>query len=119
MDAHGGWIASPIDLLRIVVRTDGFAAKPDILQSSTITTMFTGSSANPGYGKGWIVNGGYKGHNGSLPGTIGFLVRRNDDYCFIVLANARPDNDFHCLELKGVLDEIVNGVKNWPVYDLF
>ena len=31
MDAHGGWIASPTDLLRFLVRVDSFPTPPDIL----------------------------------------------------------------------------------------
>jgi CubicO group peptidase (beta-lactamase class C family) len=119
MDAHGGWIATPIDLLRLMVRNDGLAAKPDILQPWTLATMFTPSSANGGYGKGWIVDNTYKGHNGAMPGTIGFLVSRNDGYSFAVLANTRPTGDGFCFGLKGVLDQIVTGVNQWPAYDLF
>ena len=29
-DSHGGWVASPIDLVRYVVRVDGLPTKPDI-----------------------------------------------------------------------------------------
>jgi D-alanyl-D-alanine carboxypeptidase len=40
-DAHGGWMASATDLARFLIRIEGFANKPDILLSSTITTMTT------------------------------------------------------------------------------
>jgi len=116
MDAHGGWIASPIDLLRIMVRTDGSSTKPDILKLSTIINMFTECSVYSKYGKGWMIdnNEGYKGHNGSLPGTFGFVVIRDDGFCFAVLVNTRPAPN-----IKKVLDDIVDGVSNWPTYDLF
>jgi CubicO group peptidase (beta-lactamase class C family) len=119
MDAHGGWIASPIDLLRFMVRTDGFAKKVDILYPATEDAMFSGSDANESYGLGWIVTDSYHGHNGAMPGTIGFLVRRDDGYSFAVLANTRPAGDAYCFELKGVLDSIVTSVSLWPGYDLF
>jgi CubicO group peptidase (beta-lactamase class C family) len=119
MDAHGGWIASAIDLVRLMVRVDGFNTKPDILQAASITRMFTGSSVKPGYGMGWIVDPAYKGHNGAMDGTIAFLVRRNDGYCLAVLVNMRPSGDGFCFELKGVLDSIVTSVGKWPAYDLF
>ena len=119
MDAHGGWIASSVDLVRLMVRVDGFNTKPDILSSSSVASMFTGSTANSGYGKGWIVDNSYRGHNGAMPGTIGFMVRRNDGFGFAVLVNSRPSGDNFCFELKGVLDSIVTGVDNWPAYDLF
>jgi CubicO group peptidase (beta-lactamase class C family) len=119
MDAHGGWIASPIDLVRFMARTDGFAAKTDILQPVSEAAMFTGSKANSGYGFGWIVDSTYRGHNGAMAGTIGFLVRRNDGFSFAALANKRPSGDQFCFELKGVLDGIVTAVGKWPAYDLF
>ncbi|HEV7805088.1 MAG TPA: serine hydrolase [Solirubrobacteraceae bacterium] len=119
MDAHGGWIASPIDLLRMMARTDGFSAKMDILNGVSEDAMFSGSPANAGYGMGWIVGGGYRGHNGAMSGTIGFLVRRDDGMSFAVLVNQRPASDEFCFKLKAVLDGIVTGVTNWPAGDLF
>lgn len=75
MDAHGGWLASPIDLVKLLVRADGFTSKPDILSSSSFSTMTKTSDQNPGYAKGWQVNGSNFFHNGSLPGTGSILVR--------------------------------------------
>ena len=119
MDAHGGWIASPSDLLRFMVRTDGFPAKTDVLFPNTEQTMFSGSPANPGYGLGWIVEATYRGHNGAMNGTIGFLVSRTDGISFAVLANTRPSGDGYVFELKAVVDGIIDAVSQWPDYDLF
>jgi CubicO group peptidase (beta-lactamase class C family) len=119
MDAHGGWVASTIDLLRFMARTDGFAAKTDILDPGTQVTMNTGSPANTGYGAGWIVDSTYRGHNGAMTGTIGFLVRRNDGFSYAVLANTRPEGDKFCFGLKGVMDDLVDSVGAWPAHDLF
>ena len=119
MDAHGGWIATPTDLLRMMVRVDGFTTKADILSPTDEGSMNTGSTANPGYGAGWIIDPAYRGHNGAMDGTIGFLVRRNDGFSFAVLANTRPAGDGFCFTLKGVLDSICTSVSAWPSYDLF
>src|SRR5690606_19101042 len=43
MDGHGGWIATAKDMLTLLNAVDGFATKPDILNSATITTMVTPS----------------------------------------------------------------------------
>ncbi|CAF0892214.1 unnamed protein product [Adineta ricciae] len=119
MDAHGGWIARPIDLVGIMTKVDGFSLKTDILSSSTITTMWTGSSANAGYGKGWILDSSYRGHNGAMSGTIAFLVRRNDGLSYAFTVNTRPANDSFAFQLKGTMDTIVSSVNTWPAYDLF
>jgi D-alanyl-D-alanine carboxypeptidase len=119
MDAHGGWIATPIDLLRMMVRVDGFTAKADILSSADEAAMNAGSVPNPGYAAGWIIDSSWRGHNGAMPGSMGFLVRRNDGFSFAVLANTRAADDEYCFKLKGVLDSIVGSVSGWPAYDLF
>lgn len=119
MDANGGWIARPIDLVGIMAKVDGFNSKPDILTSNTVNTMWTASTANSGYGKGWIVDGSYKGHNGAMSGTIAFLVRRNDGFSYAFTVNTRPANDGFAFNLKAAMDTIVSGVTAWPTYDLF
>jgi CubicO group peptidase (beta-lactamase class C family) len=119
MDSHGGWIATPIDLLRLLVRVDGFVAKTDILAPPEEAAMATTTTVSTGYGLGWIVDPAYRGHNGAMDGTIGFLVRRNDGYSFAVLANERPAGDGYCFTLKSVLDSIVTSPISWPAYDLF
>ena len=52
MDAHGGWIATATDLLRVLVHTDGLDTSYDIIIADSVTNMTTGTMANPGYGRG-------------------------------------------------------------------
>jgi CubicO group peptidase (beta-lactamase class C family) len=73
MDAHGGWIATPIDLLRMMVRVDGFTSKADILSPVDETSMDTGSTANPSYALGPGPQRRHGRHDG-LPGP----ARRRD-----------------------------------------
>lgn len=40
-DSHGGWVASPIDLERFLVRVDGLPTRPDILSAGSHTAMTT------------------------------------------------------------------------------
>jgi CubicO group peptidase (beta-lactamase class C family) len=118
-DAHGGWIARPIDLVGVLTRVDGFSMRPDIIKPETLRTMWTPSTANSGYGKGWIVASNWKGHNGAITGTIAYLVRRDDGFGFAVTANTRPAGDEFVGELKSVIDGIIDSVAAWPTYDLF
>src|SRR6266542_3986937 len=119
MDAHGGWIATPIDLLRLMVRVDGFTAKADILSPVDEASMDTGSSVKPGYALGWIIEPTDRAHNGAMDGTMGFLVRRNDGISYAVLVNTRPAGDSSAWGLKGVIDGFIGSVSSWPGYDLF
>jgi CubicO group peptidase (beta-lactamase class C family) len=126
MDAHGGWIANPTDLLRIALRFDGFPSTPDLLQSNTIATMTTATTASrPGgapanYAKGWAVNSaGNWWHLGDFAGTISELVRTADGFCWAILANTRDDARLDAM--RTAIDSlgwtIKNGIADWPAGD--
>ncbi|MDZ4286954.1 MAG: serine hydrolase domain-containing protein [Prosthecobacter sp.] len=90
MDSHGGWLATPGDLVRFLTHVDGFATTPDLLGADALKGMTTGSSANPGYACGWSVNGQPNWwHNGSLPGTSTIVVRTASGMCWAAFANSR------------------------------
>jgi D-alanyl-D-alanine carboxypeptidase len=120
MDAHGGWIASPIDLLRFINRVDRFSTIPDILSNASIDEMIlpTALSTNS-YAKGWMVNGHNYEHNGTLDGTISRMVRMEDGFCWSVVANTRPMNDNNGDALGDLMLTIRNVIHHWPDVDLF
>ena len=118
MDAHGGWIANSIDLVRFLVHVDKFPSKPDILQPATLDLMYTPSSTKAGYAKGWAVNTTPNyWHNGSLPGEQAIMVRTNDGFCWSILVNTRSGN------IGGDMDALMWAIKNavgyWPSFDFF
>ncbi len=114
MDAHGGWIASSVDLMRLVVRADGFATKPDILNSTNFTTMVTPSAVSSGYAKGWQVNGNNYFHNGSFPGGGAIIVRTGNGMSWAFVMNTKWQG-----EADGMMWDVVNGIKKWPTHDWF
>jgi len=121
MDAHGGWIASPIDLARFLVRVDRFNTVPDILTTARIDNMIlpTALSAND-YAKGWSVRGGRNySHNGALPGTISEMMRTGDGFCWAIVANTRPASDMNAGALAQLMWDIRAAVHRWPDHDLF
>lgn len=120
MDSHGGWIATPTDLVRLLVRTDGFDARPDILRLDTVTSMTEPSKTNAGYARGWCVNRAYNWwHNGSLPGTTTIMVRTSSGFCWAALANTRRPGSPMDGDLDRLIWEMVGKVTRWPGYDLF
>lgn len=116
MDAHGGWIASSIDLVRFAVHVDGFSTEPDILSASTVNTMLMPSAANVDYGKGWAKTKDNDGwwHNGSISGTGAFLYRQNNGITWAILINSNYNND-----LDNTMKDVVNGINSWPNINLF
>lgn len=106
MDAHGGWVATATDLARFMVRIDRNMHVPDIV-SSSLQAMYFGDSF-------WV-------HTGSLPGTSSLLVRLDNTFSFVVLANTRTEDDYDRIleELYTVVRDHILIRGKWPSYDLF
>lgn len=131
MDAHGGWLASAPDLLRFAAALD-FPKNPPLLNSDIAETL-TEPPAPPiktegpvYYGCGWLVRlVGKQGltnrwHNGSLPGTNTWLIRRWDGLAWAALFNQRDTgNGLSDGEIDAKLHPAADAVKEWPSYDLF
>ncbi len=122
MDAHGGWIASARDLMRLLVAVDGFATKPDILSSSSIQTMTTPSANASFYAKGWSVNANnHWWHNGALDGTASLFVRTSSGYTWALIVNKRII-DNRANQFWAAFDNLpwncMLQTNSWPDHDL-
>jgi len=129
MDAHGGWVASTIDLLRFATAVDRLPTRPDVLSAATIDLMtarppsplWDGSAFH--YGLGWLVRPaeGNWWHDGSLPGTASILVRTGTGLAWVALFNARETTAGSTFqgEIDGAMWQAVGGVTAWPSHDLF
>jgi len=132
-DANGGWIGSGVDLLRFLTALDGRGSAGPLLDGSTRETLATrpeidrwrGTSQY--YGTGWYVIPGDGArpslwHNGSLPGSYGYLVRLAEyDLTLVALFNSRPREGFR--EFNRAAQQTLNraavSVSDWPERDLF
>lgn len=137
MDAHGGWIASAVDLVRVADAVQGGAflepasaaamvAPPTSADAAKADADEDGAAAAPSpgvhYGLGWSVRTlrGDRGrnlwHTGSLDGTSTLLVLRHDGYSWAVLFNARSAPDGRTLSglIDGPMHRAVDAVESWP-----
>jgi N-acyl-D-amino-acid deacylase len=136
MDAHGGWIASAVDLARFAAALDDPQRSP-LLKPETVRAMYApppapvarkegGELAETWYGCGWSVRpvrdtgkANYW-HTGSLPGTWTLLVRRWDGLSWAVLFNLRADDPkLPDAAIDPALHRAAAAVKEWPGHDLF
>lgn len=136
-EAHGGWIASAVDLVKFASAFDEPAKSP-ILQQNSIAAMFgrpqglagwdaNGQPAASWYGCGWSVRPvGSAGkantwHGGYIAGTEAFLVRRSDGLNWAVLFNTAQNPSGKMLQqlIDSKLHEVAGQVKRWPRIDLF
>ena len=113
MDAHGGWLASPTDLVKFLVRCDGGDQPSDLLKKSSFKIMMTSTQANPGYASGWAVNAvPNRWHSGSLPGTSTIAVQTASGLCWAGFTNSRSK------DLANALDRLMWGIaKSVPAWD--
>lgn len=120
MDSHGGWIATPVDLVRFLVRVDKFSGKSDILPPRILSIMFTPSAKNNGYAKGWSVNSSDNyWHNGSLPGEQAWMVRTGSGYCWSILVNTKSGKSGFGNAMDKLMWDITKAINKWPTFDLF
>ncbi|MDA1273551.1 MAG: serine hydrolase [Verrucomicrobia bacterium] len=134
MDAHGGWLASAVDLVRFAAAFDTpeecpFLSAPMVVKAFALPENINRENYTLGdayYGCGWSVRDWGDGkrntwHNGSLPGTHTLLVRRwrgNLNWC--ALFNQRNDpSGLSYGDIDGLLHQAADSVEHWPDHDLF
>jgi N-acyl-D-amino-acid deacylase len=137
MDAHGGWIASAVDMVRFGASLDRPEQCP-ILKSDSVRLLFARPDDAAGYEPdrqpkeayyacGWNVRPiGDEGrftawHTGSLDGTSTLLVRRHDGLNWAVLFNTRDGASGRRMSLGADrwLHRVANEVSAWPDVDEF
>lgn len=137
-EAHGGWVASAVDLVRFASAFD-HPEKSPLLGAAEVRTMWARPPGTAGatkagkpraayYGCGWSVRPeGAAGklnawHNGLISGTSSLMIRRSDGIDLAVLFNT--DANGAGKELSGLIDgDPIHGaadaVRDWPTIDLF
>jgi len=136
MDAHGGWIASAVDLARFAAALDDPHQSP-LLKSDTMSAMYTpppppvwrkadGSLEDAYYACGWMVRPSGKSgqanywHTGSLPGTSTLLVRLANGLSWVALFNQRSEDEkLPDSAIDPALHRAAAAVERWPEQDLF
>jgi hypothetical protein len=110
MDSHGGWFATPTQVVEFANHVDGLNLKANILQPATIKQMTTPSAANPGYASGWQINSVPNWwHTGNLPGAVSLVVRTASGLCWAACSNTRVAK----IDLDGFMWNLVKAVPAW------
>lgn len=134
MAAHGGWMVTPVDYLRIMTRLDGGTYRPDLF-SANAYDIFTRDDVVLG-DDAWNINNGYyaKGlvrdnargrfdHNGNITGTLAEYLLYDDGFSIMLVINMRqpPDGDANTPRpnLRGLGVDIRNAGIQYPDHDLF
>ena len=138
--AHGGWVASAVDLVKFASAFDDPARCP-ILSPSSVNTLFNRlqpATAKYSYGCGWEVEPGtvtkmYK--TGGFNGTSALIYRQSDGVDVAVILNRMSGETFDpacdgdsttpppasvpTWDLVQLVAGWIRGVKTWPSVDMF
>jgi CubicO group peptidase (beta-lactamase class C family) len=120
LGAAGAWIASPAELLKLMVHIDGLKDKKDILNDSTLHQM---THTRPGHKPiGWVsasYNGIWK-RSGTLSGTSALMKKCRNGFSWVVLLNTSNDQGHEfTYEIDDLMSGFINSVDSWPKHDLF
>jgi CubicO group peptidase (beta-lactamase class C family) len=129
MDAHGGWVASAVDLARLVAALDHPRGAPVLTETAREAMLAPpppplgrdaeGRPAATYYAYGWNVRPVAEGvnfwHAGGMPGTSSLLVRLAGGNAWAVVFNKRPAEG----SPDAILQAAAAAVTHWPEHDLF
>lgn len=98
MDAGGGWVARPADLLTLWSQFDGFGAEG--VPAGVADGMARPWRPGAFYGRGLVLNPahGNRWHDGSLPGTTSFAVMVEGGELIACVANGRRETTLAAME---------------------
>ncbi len=116
----GGWVASPVEILRLVASVNGEGNKEDILSKQSVDLMTRYSKRYRPIGWAIIRSGGEWLRSGSMSGTSALVKRQKDGYTWVFVANSSawigPKLSSY---ISSYISRAVSKVKEWPDRDLF
>jgi len=121
LGSAGGWIASPIDLMKLMVVVDGGNNAKDILSRNSINemTLVDEKGLDP---LGWrsTNENGEWWRTGTLPGSSVLLKRQPNGISWVMITNTSNYKGPHlAIEMDRVMSATLRKMNKWPDYDLF
>lgn len=120
LGAAGGWVASSVELAKLLVLIDGYKEVKDIVPSYLLKEMINRERTQGPLG--WIrVNKNNTWYRtGSMAGTSAMIKRGNDGISWVVLLNSSSwKGSRFTKEINALMTKVSRRVKKWPEKDLF
>lgn len=120
LGSAGGWVISPVDLLKLMLAIDGFASVPDLISEADINAMTEPNSYLDPLGWRKVIDG-FWFRTGTLSATSAALCRRPDGICFAAVLNSSSGSlgPNLAIMLANKMNEQINRIKYWPDTDLW
>lgn len=120
LGAAGGWIASPSELMKLLVAIDGFSVQKNILTDSTILKMTKSSKNKRPFGWTGTDKNGIWWRTGTLSGTSVLLKREKNGLSWVLVINTTPKYGARFpVQINKTMIKGLATVNHWPTYDLF
>lgn len=121
LGSAGGWLASALDLMKLVVVIDNDPTVKDILSPESIREMtrVDPTGLDP---LGWRTTNerGEWWRTGTLPGTSALVKRQSNGISWVILSNtSNYKGPRLAIEMDRLMTKILLKVNQWPNYDLF
>lgn len=119
LSGAGGWIASPVELLKFVAAINNHPGKTDVLSERTIEMMTRFDKSKKPIG--WANVTQYEWfRSGSMAGTSALIKKQRDGYTWVFVSNSSSWNGPHLSkQMSASISRAVSRVKEWPKRDLF
>lgn len=116
----GGWVASSVELAKLMVMVDGFKTVPDMLPKNLISQMVENKFFRGPLGWKVVKDNGDWIRTGSMAGTSALVKRQSNGFSWVVILNSScwkgPKLPAYINYMMGKIEKTI---KIWPKQDLF
>lgn len=116
----GGWIASSMELAKLMTVVDGLGSVPDVLPRNLIDQMTEHKFFRGPLGWKVVKDNGDWIRTGSMAGTSALVKRQSNGFCWVVIINSSSWNGPRLpAYINAMMGRVEKRIKNWPNQDLF
>jgi CubicO group peptidase (beta-lactamase class C family) len=116
----GGWIASSVELAKLMVLVDGLRNVPDMISHNLISQMVVNKDFRGPLGWKVVKDNGDWVRTGSMAGTSAIMKRQDNGFCWVVVINSSSWKGPRLpAYINYMMGKIENNIKSWPNHDLF
>lgn len=116
----GGWIASSMELAKLMTAVDGLSSVPDMLPRNLIDQMVEHKFFRGPLGWKVVKDNGDWIRTGSMAGTSALVKRQSNGFCWVVIINSSTWNGPRLpAYINAMMGRIEKRIKNWPNHNFF
>jgi len=120
LSSAGGWIASSIELAKLMAMIDGFRSYPDMIPQNLINQMVVNKDFKGPLGWKVVKDNGDWIRTGSMAGTSAIMKRQSNGFSWVIIINSSSWKGPRLpAYVNYMMGKIEKGVSNWPKHDLF